>query len=87
MFTITTRYMTTPTTGSSRIVAKGYGKQKTITFDDSKSFDYNHGAAAGALLSVVLSDEQKAKLRHPSGIRRLTHEAHDNARHTFTVNV
>lgn len=53
---IRTAYTTHPTTGASRIVAKGAGKQRTVPFDPSVSSDRNHGLAAGVLaLALGLS--------------------------------
>lgn len=50
---IRTAYGTHPTSGASRIVAKGAGKQRTVPFDPSKSSDWNHGNAAGTLALVL----------------------------------
>lgn len=50
---IRTAYHTHPTTGASRITAKGGGKQRTIPFDPAKSTDRNHGEAAGTLALVL----------------------------------
>lgn len=46
---IRTAYNSHPTTGASRITAKGAGKQRTVPFDPAKSSDWNHGNAAGTL--------------------------------------
>lgn len=46
---IRTAYTTHPTSGASRIVAKGAGRQRTVPFDPAKSSDWNHGNAAGTL--------------------------------------
>lgn len=39
--------------GTPKVVAKGMGRQKTIPWDLSKSTDWNHGTAAGALILHV----------------------------------
>jgi hypothetical protein len=43
--------ITTKQTGE-KILAKGGGKQRTITADPAQSVHANHGAAAGVLASV-----------------------------------
>lgn len=50
---IRTAYTTHPTTGASRIVAKGGGKQRTVPFDPSKSSDWNHGNAAAEVARLL----------------------------------
>lgn len=45
---ITTRFVHDSDKGP-RIVAKGFGKQRTVPYDHSTSSDRNHGLAAGAL--------------------------------------
>lgn len=70
MFSITTRH-TSNASGRAQVIAKGHGKQRTVSVDFSKSNDYNDGAAVGALLNVLASTEQQAKLRHPSGGQRV----------------
>lgn len=50
---IRTSYVTLPTSGASRIVAKGGGRQKTITYDPALSSDRNHGNAAGELALIL----------------------------------
>lgn len=49
---ITTTY-TSNATGRSQIIAKGNGKQRTVSYDQSKSADWNHGNAAGTLLDAM----------------------------------
>jgi hypothetical protein len=73
MFTITTAH-TSNASGRSQVVAKGHGKQRTVSVDFSKSDDYNDGAAVGALLAVLASPEQQAKVRHPSGAQRVRYD-------------
>ena len=62
------------------ITAKGKGKQRTIPLDTDRTDDYNHGSAAGVLANVVLTDEQQAKMRHPSGRARWTFEGEGRTR-------
>jgi hypothetical protein len=49
---IRTQYTTT-STGAGRVVAKGGGKQRTITYDHGQSPRRNHGNAAGELALVL----------------------------------
>jgi hypothetical protein len=70
MFTITTKHVSNAS-GRSQVKATGHGKQRTVNVDQSVSTEANHGSAAGALLNVLLSDEQQAKVRHPSGGKRV----------------
>ena len=74
MFKITTT-MTSNASGRSQIVAKGHGRQRTVSYDHAKNLDANMGAAAGALLDVLLDDRQRAKIMHPSGRQRITVDA------------
>jgi hypothetical protein len=69
-FTIITTH-TSNASGRAQVVAKGHGKQRTVSLDYSKSDDFNRGSALGALLNVLTNDEQKAKLRHPSAKQRV----------------
>lgn len=39
--------------GTTKIVAKAAGKQRTINYDHGVSHDYNHGTAAGVLANVL----------------------------------
>lgn len=88
MFTITTAHVSNAN-GRAQVVAKGHGKQRTISLDHAKSNDRNRGAAVGALLDVLLDDRQKAMLRHPSGGKRVTVESVSDGggRHRWTINV
>lgn len=70
MFTIHTQHVSNAN-GRPQVLAKGHGRQRTVSVDLSKSNDYNDGAAVGALLDVLLDDRQKAMLRHPSGGQRV----------------
>lgn len=88
MFTVNTQHVSMGD-GSSRVVAKSNGRQRTVKVDLSKSERWNHGAAAGTLLAALLTDEQKAKVAHPSGMQRLSVESLSDAggKYRFTVNV
>lgn len=88
MFTVTTT-RTSNKAGRTQIVAKGHGKQRTHNVDPAKSNAWNDGAAAGTLLNVLLSPEQQAKVRHPSGGQRVRVESlsETGGKHRFTVNV
>lgn len=82
--------------GTPKVVAKGMGVQKTTNWDLSKSTDWNHGTAAGALIL------HKSSTMHPltqqngdhlgsAAVRSIkagasTHEASDDGtRHVFNV--
>lgn len=45
---IRTRY-TSNANGCGQILAKGAGRQRTVSYDDALSSDANHGNAAGTL--------------------------------------
>lgn len=49
MSTIIRTAYSTNANGAGRIVAKGAGKQRTVSLDLSKSSEWNHGNAAGTL--------------------------------------
>ena len=86
MFIVRTSY--TNVNGTGKIVAKGHGKQRTVNYNPAMSSEWNHGAAAGTLLNVLLSPEQQAKVRHPSGHQRVEHDSNDSGtKHGFKVNV
>lgn len=63
------------TNGSGNVVAKGHGRQKTTKWDHSKSAEANFGAGVGALLNLLATPEQQAKVRHPSGAQRVRVES------------
>lgn len=88
MFTIITT-VTSNASGAGVIVAKGHGKQRTTRINHAMSDDWNRGAAAGALLNVLLDERQQTMVRHPSGHQRVTVESLSDGggRHRFTVNV
>jgi hypothetical protein len=77
---VTTTHKTAPN-GRPQIVAKSNGKQATHNVDLSKSEDWNHGTAAGALLVKMGFGRRMA-------LNPMTHTVESNAdktRHTFTV--
>lgn len=84
---ITTKYTTNPNSGAGKIVAKAAGKQRTVQYDPAKSRETNHAAAAGALAKVLMTDEQRAKVLHPSGAQRVRNKetAPGTRVWTFTV--
>lgn len=53
---IRTKYQTNAQ-GRSQILAKGGGKQRTTTYDPSKSSDWNHGNGAGSLAIALVASE------------------------------
>lgn len=73
MLTITTTYSANAS-GATIIVAKGHGKQRTVRSNPAMSAEWNHGAAAGALLNVLADERQQAMVRHPSGKQRVAVE-------------
>lgn len=88
MFTIVTTH-TSNASGRAQVVAKGHGKQRTVSLDHSKSDDANRGAAVGTLLNVLLDDRQRAMLRHPSGGQRVRVESMTDGggKHRWTIEV
>lgn len=71
--TITTKH-TSNANGRGQIVAKGGGKQRTVSYLHEHNSDVNHGLAAGELASVlglVWSDS-------------ITHDRMVDGRHKFT---
>lgn len=58
MTNVTTTYGTRKD-GSGIIVAKGAGKQKTVSFDPEQSVDRNHGIAAGTLLRDLVKPDRR----------------------------
>lgn len=88
MFTITTN-QTSRSNGSGIVVAKGHGKQRTVSVNHAFSSDQNHAAAVGALLNVLCDDRQQAMLRHPSGGQRVRVKSTSDAggKRRWTINV
>lgn len=75
MTIIHTKYKTNAS-GKSQIVARGGGKQRTVSLDHAESLDWNHGNAAGTLALVLgLKD-------HP-GITHRQNE--DGTEHMFEI--
>lgn len=88
MFTIVTTHVSNAS-GRPQVVAKGHGRQRTVSVDLSKSDDFNRGAALAALLDVLCDDRQKAMLRHPSGGQRVRVESltDGGGKHRWTIDV
>ena len=88
MFTITTTH-TSNASGTGVIVAKGHGKQRTVKVNHAMSDEWNRGAAAGALLNVLLDNREQTMLRHPSGKQRVKVESvSDNGgKYRWTIDV
>jgi hypothetical protein len=86
MLTIVTTYKTNAA-GKGQVIAKGENKQRTVTYDQSKSIEWNHGAAAGTLANVLLSPVQQAKVRHPSGAQRVKHNPRVDQSRRFCIDV
>lgn len=70
MFTVKT--LTISDNKGTRIRATCAGKQSTIPWENGRSRKAMHAAAAGTVLGKVLTDEQRAKVLHPSGAQRVT---------------
>lgn len=82
--TITTKYQTNAQ-GRSQILVKGEGKQLTVSFDPSKSSDWNHGNAAGDFLLTKVPSLAAVLIVHPQS-RPITHTASDDGViHKFKV--
>lgn len=86
MFTIRTKH-TSNASGRGQVIAKGHGRQRTVSWDHSRSSDANHALATGALLNVLADERQQAILRHPSGGQRVQWEHNDDGSIKWTVNV
>jgi hypothetical protein len=88
MFTITAT-KTAARNGAGNIVAKGHGRQKTTRWDHSLSVDANLASGAGALLNLLTTPQQQAKVRHPSGAQRVRVERLSDAggRQRFNIDV
>lgn len=87
-FVITTT-VTSNASGKAQVVAKGHGKQRTVSLDHSKSDAWNRGAALGSLLDVLTDKRQQAMLRHPSARQRVRELAltEGGGKHRFTVSL
>ena len=88
MFTITTT-VTSNASGRPQVVAKGHGKQRTVSLDHAKSDEQNRAAAAGTLLNVLCDERQRSMLRHPSGGQRVRVLAltDGGGKHRWSINV
>lgn len=71
--TISTKH-TSNANGTGQIVAKGGGKQRTVTYLHEFSADTNHGLAAGELASVLGLAWSES----------ITHDRMVDGRHRFT---
>lgn len=49
---VNTTYKTNAS-GRGQILAKANGKQRTVSYDDARTADYNHAAGAAALANVL----------------------------------
>lgn len=85
MFNITTT-KTSNANGRPQVIAKGAGKQRTVSYDLSRSLEWNMGAAAGTLLDVLVDDQQRAKILHPSGRQRVVVD-HNGAKSKWQINL
>jgi hypothetical protein len=73
MFTVTTVQSSTPS-GAGKVTAKCNGKQRSVRVDNARTPEQNHAAAVGAVLDILTTSEQQAKLRHPSGGQRVRYD-------------
>lgn len=78
---ITTKH-TSNANGRGQVIAKGGGKQRTTSWDYSKSDDWNHGNAAGTLALVLFQGETARRL----AAKMATHTKR-NGVHTFAFNI
>lgn len=79
---ITTKH-TSNVNGRGQIVAKGGGKQRTVSLDHSKSNDWNHGNAAGTLALVLFQGPGSRRL----AAKVATHTVKDTDTHVFGFNI
>jgi hypothetical protein len=71
--------------GAGQIVATSGGRQKTTNTDLSKSSDWNHGTAAGALLLAIPAHPFNTALV-VKGFDALSHDSNDSGTvHTFSL--
>lgn len=61
---VTTTYTTTKVNGAGRILAKGFGKQKSMPYDHSITVSQNHGRAAAALVRSQVSVDAWDRVAH-----------------------
>lgn len=71
MQTITTTYGS-KANGAGKIVAKGGGRQRTVTYDPAVSKERNHGSAAGdvALLLGWKVDDEIVHIGFDNGVHK-----------------
>lgn len=77
---ITTRH-TSNASGRGQVIAKGGGRQRTISWDHAKSADHNHGAAAGTLIRAL-----NGRIGQPALddlMSHIVHTVNDDGSHTF----
>lgn len=79
---ITTTY-TSNASGRSQVLAKGGGKQRTVSVDPSKSSDWNHGNAAGTLARVLFQGEASRRL----AAKTATYKVKSSGVYVFTLGV
>lgn len=87
MLNITATQHNHPTTGACKVTANGKGRQRTVPYDYGLSPEANQAAAVGALLNVLLTDREKAKILHPSGGQRVRQSFHTPVSHIWHINV
>lgn len=80
---ITTTYRTDDS-GRGKITAKGFGKQRTVSYDPAKSAARNHGEAAATLLLEVPDNPFSTQIL-AKGFDAITHMGFNDGRHVFNV--
>lgn len=88
MFTITSTILPADESGKgTRVLAMGHKRQRTLPYDHSVSHEANLGSAVGAVLNVLTTPVQQAKIKHPSGGQRVKveHIAYQTNRWTIEV--
>jgi hypothetical protein len=72
--------------GHGNVVAKGLGKQKTTRWDHSKSSDWNHGNAAGALILHMNHMTPRTRTMYATGAVSIAHDSNESGTvHTFIL--
>lgn len=79
---IVTRH-TSNAAGRGQVIAKGNGKQRTISWDHSKSADWNHGAAAGTLAVALVGKHTGPDADQV--VSTAIHTVNDDGSHTFNL--
>lgn len=72
---VVTRF-TSNASGRNQVIAKGGGKQRTVSWEHAESVDWNHGAAAGTLLAAIGGYTANDPM---------THVVNNDGSHTFEV--